>query len=167
MTRFMSCTNSRKKKVDIKNKTTNIFLNSDNEIFDKKININNPTVIKYLEGINFFGPYYSYCPPCGNRNLEFYKNLEPNQCLQIIQQIKKNKGKNIILNNNNKNKNKDNNPINQVEQIHNRNKETIDNSLKNYNSGSMNNNYEGSDNNSMIQQVSGGSEEKENYDKFD
>ena len=167
MTRFMSCTNFRKKKVDIKNKTTNIFLNSDNEIFDKKININNPTVIKYLEGINFFGPYYSYCPPCGNRNLEFYKNLEPNQCLQIIQQIKKNKGKNIILNNNNKNKNKDNNPINQVEQIHNRNKETIDNSLKNYNSGSMNNNYEGSDNNSMIQQVSGGSEEKENYDKFD
>ena len=163
---FMSCTNFRKKKIDTKNKTTNIFLNSDNEIFDKKININNPTVIKYLEGINFFGPYYSYCPPCGNRNLEFYKNLEPNQCLQIIQQIKKNKGKNIILNNNN-NKNKDNNPINQVEQIHNRNKETIDISIKNYNSGSMKNNYEGSDNNSMIQQVSGGSEEKENYDMFD
>ena len=162
---FMSCTNFRKKKIDTKNKTTNIFLNSDNEIFDKKININNPTVIKYLEGINFFGPYYSYCPPCGNRNLEFYKNLEPNQCLQIIQQIKKNKGKNIILNNNNKNK--DNNPINQVEQIHNRNKETIDISIKNYNSGSMKNNYEGSDNNSMIQQVSGGSEEKENYDMFD
>ena len=164
---FMSCTNFRKKKIDTKNKTTNIFLNSDNEIFDKKININNPTVIKYLEGINFFGPYYSYCPPCGNRNLEFYKNLEPNQCLQIIQQIKKNKGKNIILNNNNNNKNKDNNPINQVEQIHNRNKETIDISIKNYNSGSMKNNYEGSDNNSMIQQVSGGSEEKENYDMFD
>ena len=72
-------------------------LDSNNEIFDKKININNPTVIKYLEGINFYGPYFSYCPPCGNKNLEFYKNLEQKQCLQIIQQIKKNKGSNVIF----------------------------------------------------------------------
>ena len=62
--------------------------------------------MKYLEGINFFGPYFSYCPPCGNKNLEFYKNLEQNQCFQIIQQIKKNKGRNIIFSEDKKNKKK-------------------------------------------------------------
>ena len=157
MTGFSSCTNFRKKKIDYKNNS--IFLNSDNDLFDKKININNQAVIKNLEGINFFGPYFSYCPPCGNRNLEFYKNLEPNQCLQIIQQIKKNKGKNIILNN------KKDNPINKIDQINKNNQEYYENSLK-YNSKSINNNYQ-SDNNSMIQQGSGVSDDREKYDIFD
>ena len=65
------------------------FLNSDNEIFNRKIEITNPLVKKHLESINYFGPYYSYCPPCRNRNMEFYKNLEPNQCIEIIKCIKK------------------------------------------------------------------------------
>ena len=67
------------------------FLNSDNEIFNRKIEITNPLVKKHLESINYFGPYYSYCPPCRNRNMEFYKNLEPNQCIEIIKCIKKEK----------------------------------------------------------------------------
>ena len=139
----------------------NIFLHS-NDLFDKKININNQTVLKNLEGINFFGPYFSFCPPCGNRNLEFYKNLETNQCLQIIQQIKKNKGKNIILKNN-----KNNEPLNKIEQINKNNQEALENSLK-YNSRSLNNNYDESENNSMIQQMSAaGSDEREKYDMFD
>ena len=87
-----------------------MFLNSNNEFFDKKIHISNPIIFKNLEGINFYGPYFSYCPACGNKNLEFYKNLEQNQCLKIIHQIKKIKGKNIILNDDKDNKNK--NPIN-------------------------------------------------------
>ena len=57
-------------------------------------------MLKYLEGINFYGPYFSYCPPCGNKNLEFYKNLEQKQFLQIIQQIKKSKRKNVVLSDN-------------------------------------------------------------------
>ena len=81
---------------ELKNKN-DLYLNSNSELFDKKIKVNNPTIMKHLEGINFYGPYFSYCPPCGNKNLEFYKNLEQNQCLQIIQQIKKNKGRHIIL----------------------------------------------------------------------
>ena len=88
----------KKKNKESKNRN-DLYLNSNSEFFDKKININNPTIVKYLEGINFYGPYFSYCPPCGNKNLEFYKILEENQCLQIIQQIKKNKGKHIIFNN--------------------------------------------------------------------
>ena len=81
---------------------------------------NNPTIMKYLEGINFFGPYFSYCPPCGNKNLEFYKNLEQNQCLQIIQQIKKNKGRNIIFSEDKKNKkkNENNEEINDINKKH-------------------------------------------------
>jgi hypothetical protein len=67
------------------------FLNSDNEIFNRKIEITNPLVKKHLESINYFGPYYSYCPPCRNRNMEYYKNLEPNQCIEIIKCIKKEK----------------------------------------------------------------------------
>ena len=157
---FNSCTNFYKKKPD--NLNNNIFLNSDNEFFVKKININDPLLIKYLEGINYFGPYFSYCPPCGNRNLEFYKNLEPNQCLQIIQQIKKNKGKNIILNKNKKKENK----VESLEKINRNYQDTNDKSNK-YNSGSINNNYYESDNNSMIQQVSRGSEDREKLDMFD
>ena len=72
------------------------FLNSDNEIFNRKIEITNPLVKKHLESINYFGPYYSYCPPCRNRNMEYYKNLEPNQCIEIIKCIKKEKKRKAI-----------------------------------------------------------------------
>jgi hypothetical protein len=152
---------SFRKKPNNYNLNNNIFLNSDNELFEKRVTINNPILLKYLEGISFFGPYFSYCPPCGNRNLEFYKNLEINQCLQIIQQIKKNKGKNIIIN-------KKKSDTKKKEQ-NNDNQEMNDNISIKYNSGSVNqNNYE-SDNNSMIQQMSKdskGSYEKEQYDMF-
>ena len=160
MTGFNSCTNFRKKKIDYQNKNNNnnIYLNSDYDFFNKKININNPAVLKYLEGINYFGPYFSYCPPCGNRNLEFYKNLEPNQCVQIIQQIKKNKGKNIIVNSNKK---KENNQINQYEQINRNNTQELNEKSK-YNSKSINNYKQNeSENNSIAQQVSVGSDDRE------
>ena len=74
------------------------FLNFDYDSFYKKTKINNPIIQKNLEYINFYGPYYSYCPPCLNRNLEFYNNLEPNQCLKLIQYIKKIRGKKNIFN---------------------------------------------------------------------
>ena len=74
------------------------FLNFDYDSFYKKTKINNPVIEKNLEYINFYGPYYSYCPPCLNRNLEFYNNLEQNQCLKIIKYIKKIRGKKNIIN---------------------------------------------------------------------
>jgi hypothetical protein len=73
------------------------FLNFDNESFYKRITINNPVIQQQLENINFYGPYYAYCPPCLNKNLEFYNNIEPNQCLKIIQYIRKFRGKNNFL----------------------------------------------------------------------
>ena len=141
----------------MKKKGSSLFLNFKNKIIDKKVKITNQTVIKHLEGINYYGPYFSYCPPCGNRNLEYYKNLEINQCLRIIHQIKKNKGRTLVLNK------KDNNQINKVESI-NRNAKENENSLK-YNSKSVYNNYETSE--SMLQQYSVESDEKEKYDVFD
>ena len=74
------------------------FLNFDYEKFYKRIKINNPIIERQLENINFYGPYYSYCPPCLNRNLEYYNHLEANQCLQLIQFIRKMRGKKNIIN---------------------------------------------------------------------
>lgn len=72
----------------------------DDDFFLKKINNNfkDEAIINQLESINFFGPYYSYCPPCGNRNIDFYKNLDKNKLIQIVQQIKKIRTKGILWN---------------------------------------------------------------------
>ena len=65
----------------------------DNDLFiKKKFNIKNEIIMKHLESINFFGPYFSYCPPCGNRNVDFYKNLDKKRLIQIVQLIKKMRG---------------------------------------------------------------------------
>ena len=62
---------------------------SDYKNFIKKLSIKNPLVDKNLENINFYGPYFSYCPPCYNKNIEYYNNLEINQCLDLLHHIKK------------------------------------------------------------------------------
>ena len=62
---------------------------SDHENFMRRVEVKDPVIKKNLEGINFYGPYFSHCPPCRNRNLEYYNKLEPNQCLAIIHQIKR------------------------------------------------------------------------------
>jgi len=70
------------------------FLNFNYEEFNKKIEITNPEVKKLLEDLNYFGPHFSHCPSCRNKNLEFYETLEPSQCISILQFIKKSKKKN-------------------------------------------------------------------------
>ena len=69
-----------------------------NNFVKKKFNIKDENIMKHLESIHFFGPYYSYCPPCGNRNIDFYKNLDNKKLNQIIQQIKKMRGSKILGN---------------------------------------------------------------------
>ena len=51
--------------------------------------IKNPIAVKHLERINFSGPYYSYCPTCGIRNLKFYQKLPLNKLIQFTNIIKK------------------------------------------------------------------------------
>ena len=87
----------KKKKLKIEINNRRPFLGTDYQNFIKKVEINNPIINKNLESINFYGPYFSHCPPCYNRNLNFYKNLEINQCLGIIHHIKKSRMKNALL----------------------------------------------------------------------
>ena len=86
----------KKLKIEINNKIVP-FLGTDYNNFIKKVEIVNPIINKNLESINYYGPYFSHCPPCYNRNLNYYKNLEINQCLEIIHHIKKSRMKNSIL----------------------------------------------------------------------
>ena len=81
------------------------FLNSNSAAFNKKIEINNPIIKKYLESINFFGPYFSYCPPCRNRNMEFYNKMNHNEAIKLMQYLKKVKGKDNIITSSKKNVN--------------------------------------------------------------
>ena len=60
-----------------------------NKEFDKVIEITNPKIKRDLELINYYGPLYTHCKFCNNRNLEFYKNSEPNQTLKLLQYLKK------------------------------------------------------------------------------
>ena len=55
----------------------------------KKQKIKNPLILKNLERINFFGPYYSYCSQCGVRNIDFYQKLTLSQLNKITNQIRK------------------------------------------------------------------------------
>ena len=70
-------------------KKLNPIIFSDYKSFINKLKIKNPIVDKNLENINFYGPYFSYCPPCYNKNIEYYNNLEINQCIGLLHHIKK------------------------------------------------------------------------------
>lgn len=85
----MKKSESKAKKIKLKPiETGNIFL-FHNEEFDKVIEITNPKIKRDLELINYYGPLYTHCKFCNNRNLEFYKNSEPNQTLKLLQYLKK------------------------------------------------------------------------------
>lgn len=79
----------KRKKISLKPiETENIYLFHNKE-FDKVIKITNPKIKRDLELINYYGPMYTHCKFCNNRNLEFYKNSEPNQTLKLLQYLKK------------------------------------------------------------------------------
>ena len=83
------------------NKSSNIIrkknAQANNNNTQKIIEITNPIIKKNVESINNFGPYFSFCPSCRNKNMEFYNNLEPNHCLELIHYIKKIRNKNPLL----------------------------------------------------------------------
>ena len=69
-------------------KPGSLFLNHNSE-FDKEIEITNPKIKRDLELINYYGPLYTHCKLCNNRNLEFYQNSEPNQTLKLLHYLKR------------------------------------------------------------------------------
>ena len=67
--------------------------------FYKKIDIKDPIKNKYLELLKFYGPYYAYCPPCNNRNMEFFNQLDRSQCFNLLNYMKKENNKNKLIEN--------------------------------------------------------------------
>lgn len=76
------------------------FLHIDYEKINKKVEINNPAVKKLLQDVDYYGPYFSHCPSCSNKNLEFFKHANNDQAINILNYIKKNKKNNLHSNNN-------------------------------------------------------------------
>jgi hypothetical protein len=68
------------------------FLNINNE-FDQEIEIKNPEIKRSLEDINYYGPYFSHCPACRHKNLDFYQTMEPHQCMKLLNYIKQSRSK--------------------------------------------------------------------------
>ena len=75
-------------------------------ISNRKFILKNPYLMKQLESINYFGPYFSYCSKCGVKNTNFYKNIESDILIDIIKQIKNNKDEQMLQRINSKKKSK-------------------------------------------------------------
>lgn len=65
-----------------------VWLN-DNNNERNTVEISNKFIRNNLESINYYGPHSSYCKSCKNKNIRFYNELEPKQCLDFIHIIKK------------------------------------------------------------------------------
>ena len=62
-----------------------------------KNNINDSKIFSLLKSINFYGPYFSYCPTCHDNNINFYKNLDKNECLNLLNHIKLERSKKLDI----------------------------------------------------------------------
>lgn len=67
---------------------TSPYLNGSSEEFFQNVEIINPTIDKKLKDIQYYGPFYSHCPPCRNRNINFYNTMEFNQCVKLLGYLK-------------------------------------------------------------------------------
>jgi 3-methyladenine DNA glycosylase AlkC len=76
---------SSPKKKQIENSSQFLFI--DHSRF-KPIEITNEKVRKLHSEVKF-GPYYSNCPSCNNRNLDFYDKLRPDTAVDLLQYIRK------------------------------------------------------------------------------
>lgn len=58
-----------------------------------KKELNDSKIFNQLHSINFYGPYFAYCPNCSNNNIKYYKNLERSQCISLLNHIKLDRSK--------------------------------------------------------------------------
>ena len=83
-------------KMDINN-FESPFLHSTTAEFNRMIEITNPKINEKLSSIQYWGPYFSHCPPCRNKSLNFYQTMETNQCLTLLDYLRKvRNSKNVI-----------------------------------------------------------------------
>jgi hypothetical protein len=50
----------------------------------KHSEISSPTLKNNLETINYYGPYYSHCPSCKDRNIDFYQSMNMKDSMKLI-----------------------------------------------------------------------------------
>ena len=74
-----------------KNNINSFINNVKNQSFDKKIKIKSKLVKNLLKKVNYYGPYFSHCPQCRNRNINFYNELEENQSIKFLKFIQEKK----------------------------------------------------------------------------
>ena len=55
--------------------------------------LNDPRVFNLLNSLNLYGPYFSYCPYCYKKNIDFYKNIGKKQCISLLNYIKEDNNK--------------------------------------------------------------------------
>ena len=85
-THNMKKTPVKKKQV---NKTfTSLLLDSSTEEFHYIPTIKNKQIDNKLKDINYYGPHFSYCPPCRRKNNSFYNEMETEQCITLLNFLK-------------------------------------------------------------------------------
>ena len=57
----------------------------------KKIEIKNKDVKNLVEQCKNYGPFYSHCPSCNNRNMSFYQNMNSEQAMKLLTYIRDNR----------------------------------------------------------------------------
>ena len=62
-----------------------------NRIKLMKKELNDPKIFNLLQNLNLYGPYFSYCPYCYDKNISFYKNFGRKQCISLLNYIKDDK----------------------------------------------------------------------------
>jgi hypothetical protein len=88
----------QKKKQKSIHKEKGSFINIDYDKIYKKIEVKNPAIKKLLQDIDYYGPHFSHCPSCKNKNLEFFKNMESGQAIKLLTYIRDNKTEFSCLN---------------------------------------------------------------------
>ena len=78
-----------RKKLSPINTKSGAFSSKYNRETNRILEITNPKIKRDLELINYYGPLYTHCKTCNNRNIEFYQNSEPNQTLQLLHFLKR------------------------------------------------------------------------------
>ncbi len=76
----------------IKQVESNFLFNDYNEKFKNKLEIRNKKVNKLFEEVKV-GPYFTHCPSCNRRNLDFYDKLRPETAINLLKLARENKYK--------------------------------------------------------------------------
>ena len=71
------------------NESETRFLHIDYSLYNKKdFKIKNKSIVKLIQDIKFYGPYFSSCNICYNKNLNYYTNMDESNAIHLLEFIK-------------------------------------------------------------------------------